>query len=440
MKVKCPKCRLRFEVPITHGVKELSCVCERCGTPFTYEILEENDEDNSRVSIESSPSVSSHTYQEIPKWNPKSDRPTHEESNQEVRPIVFPGNTNNPKSKKEKRRDRYYPPKPSFNQGKQNGVFKTRHYYKALIAILSFILLLFLIQKCRNDGAMSPDAIEKREFEKYNMVCEHKLKESDIQDFSKQELRIMRNWVYACHGYAFGDQNLKDYFSQFKWYKPESTNEKIIHSRFNDIEQYNVNFVVGWERYNVVRERKLTKADIEDLSKKERNLMRHWVYAHHGYIFNSKNLKDYFNQFEWYTPQYTKEKYVRSMFNDIEEYNVDFIISFENKRRSAGKQESATITTREEQAKDIKIRELQFVRPSIQLGYGESYDLRQYLAIQPHNATESLSWSVANGNDLSINAKTGVVTSKMSSHSQQCVVAVTSESGKAEATIMINGR
>lgn len=435
MKVKCPKCRLRFEVPITHGVKELSCVCERCGTPFTYEIPEENDEDNSQTSIESSPSVSSQTNQELP----KSNRPTHEGSNQQVRPPVIPGNTNNPNSKKGKGMDRYYTPRPSFNQGKQNGVFKTRRYYKALIAILSILLLLFLLHKYRNDGALSPDAIEKREFEKYNMVCEHKLTESDVQGFSKQELRIMRNWVYACHGYAFGDRSLKDYFSQFKWYKPESTNEKIIHSRFNDIEQYNVNFVVGWERYNVVRERKLTKADIESLSKKERNLMRHWVYAHHGYIFNSKSLKDYFNQFEWYTPQFTKEKYVRSMFNDIEEYNVDFINSFENNRRSVDKQESATITDREEQPKDKIIRELQFVRSSISLGYGKSYDLRQLLAIEPHNATESLSWSVANSNYLSINAKTGVVTSYMSP-SQQFAVTVTSKSGNAEATIMINSR
>lgn len=40
MKVKCPKCRLLFEMPIAPGVKELSCVCERCGSPFLFQVPE----------------------------------------------------------------------------------------------------------------------------------------------------------------------------------------------------------------------------------------------------------------------------------------------------------------------------------------------------------------------------------------------------------------
>ena len=437
MIVKCPKCRLRFEMPVTHGIKELSCVCERCGTPFTYEIPEEDHEDSSQTSIESSPTVSSPTNKAFTernlRENPKSDRPTYERSNQEVPRIAVDGNGNNHKSEKEKGRDRYYPPRPSYHQGKQHRVFKTKRYFIAFIAILSFIL--FLLHKCRS----SSDTIEKREFEKYNIVCEHKLTESDIQDFSKQELRIMRNWVYARHGYDFGEQGLKKYFTQFKWYKPESTHSEVVYSKFNDIEKYNVNFLAGWERYNIVRERELTKADLEGLSKKERRLMRHWVYAHYGYIFNSKNLKDYFSQFEWYTPQYTQEKYVYSKFNDIEKYNVDFINRFGSNKGNIEKQEKTNKSDFEEQPKDVLIRELRFSRSNISLGNGESYDLRKLLVIEPHDATEILSWSVANRNLLSINANTGVVTSYMS-HSQQCVVAVTSKSGDAEATIMINGK
>lgn len=36
MILKCPKCRFSFEETVSPYVNELSCVCPRCGTPFTY--------------------------------------------------------------------------------------------------------------------------------------------------------------------------------------------------------------------------------------------------------------------------------------------------------------------------------------------------------------------------------------------------------------------
>ena len=44
MQVKCPKCRFRYDVPVTPGAKELACVCQRCGTPFTYVMTEEEQQ------------------------------------------------------------------------------------------------------------------------------------------------------------------------------------------------------------------------------------------------------------------------------------------------------------------------------------------------------------------------------------------------------------
>lgn len=41
MKVKCPKCRLTFEVTTIPGITEASCVCPRCGTPFTYQVADD---------------------------------------------------------------------------------------------------------------------------------------------------------------------------------------------------------------------------------------------------------------------------------------------------------------------------------------------------------------------------------------------------------------
>ena len=38
MLVKCPKCRLGFEVTTTPGITAVQCNCPRCGTPFTYTV------------------------------------------------------------------------------------------------------------------------------------------------------------------------------------------------------------------------------------------------------------------------------------------------------------------------------------------------------------------------------------------------------------------
>jgi hypothetical protein len=47
---------------------------------------------------------------------------------------------------------------------------------------------------------------------------------------SKEELKILRNTVYAQHGYAFKTKDLQDYFSQFEWYMPDPnlTMERIV--------------------------------------------------------------------------------------------------------------------------------------------------------------------------------------------------------------------
>lgn len=43
MEIKCPKCRFRFEVDCPQGVRSLSCVCPRCGTPFAHELPTDDD-------------------------------------------------------------------------------------------------------------------------------------------------------------------------------------------------------------------------------------------------------------------------------------------------------------------------------------------------------------------------------------------------------------
>lgn len=72
----------------------------------------------------------------------------------------------------------------------------------------------------------------------YHITSSRKLTEEDIKGKTKHELRIMRNEIYARHGYIFKDPILRDYFMQKSWYKPTT-----ISVTFKDIEQYNVRFI-----------------------------------------------------------------------------------------------------------------------------------------------------------------------------------------------------
>jgi uncharacterized membrane-anchored protein len=104
--------------------------------------------------------------------------------------------------------------------------------------------------------------------------------------------------------------------------------------------------------------------------------------------------------------------------------------------------ESESIPVIEKPQGLVKVTSLSFSKSYIYLGYGESYDLRNLLIMEPQDANEPLSWSVSpllhTSDHLTIDSQTGIVTCYIS-HGKQIVVAVTSESGK-EATLTVNGR
>lgn len=79
-------------------------------------------------------------------------------------------------------------------------------------------------------------------------------------------------------------------------------------------------------KYEYLREREMTYDDVEGKSAEELRLMRNYIFARRGYIFESEDLKEYFEQFSWYVPLYYD---VTPRLSDIEKYNVSFIKEFE---------------------------------------------------------------------------------------------------------------
>ena len=70
----------------------------------------------------------------------------------------------------------------------------------------------------------------------------------------------------------------------------------------------------------------VTLDDLRGLSKEDVSLMRNEIYARHGYIFQSKELKEYFESKSWYTPN---PNFSESDFSSTEKKNKETIIAYE---------------------------------------------------------------------------------------------------------------
>ncbi len=75
----------------------------------------------------------------------------------------------------------------------------------------------------------------------------------------------------------------------------------------------------------------LNTAYLDFFSKEELRLMRNEILARHGYNFQSKDLKDYFNQKSWYKPAKSNSGI---KLNIIEQTNVELIKTIENIKAS----------------------------------------------------------------------------------------------------------
>ena len=62
--------------------------------------------------------------------------------------------------------------------------------------------------------------------------------------YTKSMLRLMRNEIYARHGYKFVSADLTAYFSKTSWYHPGTDNSKI---KLSPLEQLNVNIIKNIE-------------------------------------------------------------------------------------------------------------------------------------------------------------------------------------------------
>lgn len=81
-------------------------------------------------------------------------------------------------------------------------------------------------------------------------LLNERISEDELVGLSKEELSILRNSIYAKHGYIFANENLGKYFSAMPWYNGTTTDMNKVAAEFDDIEKYNVRFIKDFENRN----------------------------------------------------------------------------------------------------------------------------------------------------------------------------------------------
>jgi YARHG domain len=95
-------------------------------------------------------------------------------------------------------------------------------------------------EKSRESEMITPDA------SKFN-ASTHQLTSKDVENMYKRDLEILRNTIYARHGYAFKNRKMRDFFDIYvDWYIPVSTD---VTKELTDLEIKNIELIKRYEKH-----------------------------------------------------------------------------------------------------------------------------------------------------------------------------------------------
>lgn len=80
----------------------------------------------------------------------------------------------------------------------------------------------------------------------YPQASSELLKEADVENMLEEELEVMRNEIYARHGYSFKDKEMRARFDSTSWYIPMGVD---IREQLTDIEVQNIDLIYRYEEY-----------------------------------------------------------------------------------------------------------------------------------------------------------------------------------------------
>jgi hypothetical protein len=153
-----------------------------------------------------------------------------------------------------------------------------------------------------------------------------------LHGLSLNELRLLRNEVYARHGRQFQAQWLSQYFYSQPWYQP---NESFKDEELSGPDKQNVETIVAYEKkiHDELGTKPITRSLLDGLFIEDAVKMRQEIYARRGKVFTKEPwFQTYFESFAWYkaNPDFTD-----AQLTPLEKGNVATIAAYEKKAVSA---------------------------------------------------------------------------------------------------------
>ena len=91
--------------------------------------------------------------------------------------------------------------------------------YKNIAELCSIIIMLLI-----SANIMARDIVTEVLIIGDTSYLDSAIEKEHIEHFSKHDLRLLRNTIFAKYGYEFTSEDLKKHFSRFSWYKGNKTN------------------------------------------------------------------------------------------------------------------------------------------------------------------------------------------------------------------------
>ena len=186
------------------------------------------------------------------------------------------------------------------------------------------LLTIAAAQKKARKVALAPGDME---------LFENKLiAEQMLHGLSLNELRLLRNEVYARHGRQFQAPWLSQYFFSQPWYQPD---ENFKDEELSGSDKTNVETIVAYERkiHDDLGSKPLTRSLLEGLFVEDAVKMRQEIYARRGKVFTKEPwFQTYFESFAWYK---ANPDFKDTQLSELEKRNIATISAYEKKAVSA---------------------------------------------------------------------------------------------------------
>lgn len=153
-----------------------------------------------------------------------------------------------------------------------------------------------------------------------------------LHGLSLNELRLLRNEVYARKGRQFQAEWLQQYFWGQPWYQPDGS---FSDEQLTGPDKQNVETIVAYEKkvHDDLGRKPITRSLLEGLFVEDAVKMRQEIYARRGKVFTKEPwFQSYFESFTWYkaNPDFTD-----AQLTELEKRNIATIAAYEKKAVSA---------------------------------------------------------------------------------------------------------